>query len=82
MALPAEQARRGSAGDRGSVPAAAALVLEMRPERHPSTAAPSRCPSACLQYTRLLSIVWGGALAGIAQCLFFSHAPKALAASL
>ncbi|EFN54069.1 hypothetical protein CHLNCDRAFT_36267 [Chlorella variabilis] len=31
---------------------------------------------------RLLALVWGGALAGIAQCLFFSHAPKAVAATL
>lgn len=34
------------------------------------------------QAVRLLSIVWGGAAAGILQCLFFAHAPKALAASL
>lgn len=34
------------------------------------------------QSTRLLSIVWGGALTGIAQCMFFAHTPKALAASL
>ncbi|KAI3431457.1 hypothetical protein D9Q98_004509 [Chlorella vulgaris] len=31
---------------------------------------------------RLLCLVWGGAFAGIAQCLFFSRAPKVLAASL
>lgn len=34
------------------------------------------------QATKLLSLVWGGALVGIAQCLFFTRAPKALAASL
>ncbi|PSC71985.1 hemolysin III [Micractinium conductrix] len=34
------------------------------------------------QATRLLSLVWGGAAVGMAQCLFFAHAPKALAASL
>ncbi|KAL4429038.1 hypothetical protein ABPG77_006077 [Micractinium sp. CCAP 211/92] len=34
------------------------------------------------QSTRLLSLVWSGATAGILQCLFFAHAPKALAAVL
>lgn len=39
------------------------------------------CPPAPQSF-RLLALVWGGALAGIAQCLFFSHAPKAVAATL
>jgi hemolysin III len=29
-----------------------------------------------------MSLIWGGALVGMAQCLFFSRAPKALAATL
>lgn len=47
----------------------------------PTAAAPCRSPS-CLQSARLLSIVWGGALIGVSQCVVFSHAPKVLAASL
>ncbi len=43
------------------------------------TATPS---PAHVQSTRLLSIVWGGALTGIAQCMLFAHAPKALGAGL
>lgn len=43
---------------------------------------PTWLPRATPQATRLLSLVWGGAAAGMAQCLFFAHAPKALAALL
>ncbi len=39
-------------------------------------------PTLSAQSTRLLSLVWSGATAGILQCLFFAHAPKALAAVL
>lgn len=55
------------------------LPLAQSPAIQPLISFPSPVPT---QSTRLLSIVWGGALAGIAQCMFFSHAPKALAASL
>lgn len=47
----------------------------------PPTPTPTRlCGLA--QATRLLSLVWAGAAAGMLQCLFFAHAPKALAALL
>ena len=48
----------------------------------PAVPAPCLPPACPVQATRLLSIVWGGALVGMAQCLFFAHAPKALAAGL
>jgi hemolysin III len=38
--------------------------------------------AAAVQSNKLMALIWGGALVGMAQCLFFSRAPKALAATL
>lgn len=61
------------------------LLLPLPPGRQAKPhrpACPASKPPPPLQSDRLLSIVWGGALVGIAQCLFFSRAPKAVGVTL
>lgn len=52
------------------------------PPKLASSRQPSCTPPRPPQSNRLLAIVWGGALVGIAQCLFFSRAPKAVGVTL